>query len=128
MIDDDQDDQLILLETLQDLAVDHELTLANTGHQALNLLDKLYAEDKLPCMVLLDLNMPVLNGIQTLQLIRADCRFKNLQVSIYSTSLNPTEKNKAIELGIAGYEIKPASFDEAAVICRRLLVQCNCSD
>ncbi len=121
MIDDDADDRMIMEDTLHELNVEHTLTLASGGRQALSLLEKLFSENNLPSMIVLDLNMPVLNGIQTLQMIRSDQRFNAIPVTIYSTSVNPVEKDKALSLGITGYEMKPTSFSEAATVCRRIL-------
>lgn len=57
--------------------------------------------------------MPKLNGTETLRRIKNDTRFKDIPVIIYSTSINPLEKEKCLLLGAHSYVTKPVSFKES---------------
>ena len=81
--------------------------------------------DRLPCIVVLDLNMPRLNGTETLRLIRANDHLKDISVIIYSTSINPLEKEKCMRLGANDYITKPLSYKESTFTARKLLDLCT---
>jgi CheY-like chemotaxis protein len=81
------------------------------GEKALSYLEQL-EKDALPNVIVLDLNMPKLNGTQVLRILKNDQRFKNITVIIYSTSVNTIEKEETLNLGAHSYIIKPISYEE----------------
>jgi CheY-like chemotaxis protein len=85
--------------------------VAENGQLALNLLNSLDADSELPCFILLDLNMPVMNGIEFLSIIKKDDRLKQIPIVIHSTSSNKTDFFKCKSLGIAGYYIKHVDYN-----------------
>ena len=91
----------------------------------MEILEAVAAKGHLPCLIVLDLNMPKLNGTQTLQLLKTDSRFKDIPVIIYSTSLNPQERNKCLKLGAHSYVNKPVSFTEGIETAKQFLALCN---
>ena len=72
----------------------------------------------LPNIIFLDLNMPRMNGKDCLTELKADKRFKNIPVVIFSTSSNDQEINQCISLGAQEYIVKPATFEELVQIVR----------
>jgi CheY-like chemotaxis protein len=83
--DDDLDDREIFAEILEEINPEIKLVEAADGLQTISIL----AQGNLPDMIFLDINMPLLNGDQTLIEIRKDERLKNTRVVMYSTSVNP---------------------------------------
>jgi CheY-like chemotaxis protein len=81
-----------------------EICTAENGLIALNLLNE--SESELPHFTLLDLNMPIMNGIEFLQEIKRNENLKTLPVIIHTTSFNSSEVKKCEELGISGYFVK----------------------
>jgi CheY-like chemotaxis protein len=83
-------------------------------------MDDLLAEEHmLPSFILLDLNMPVLNGRETLRMIRETKSISSVPVVIFSTSSNPNEKSFCLKSGANDYYCKPSSltiYDE--IICK----------
>ena len=75
----------------------------------------------IPQLIILDLNMPKLNGRQTLQWIKNQPELKHIPVIIYSTSLNPIEKDECLSLGAHAYIIKPISYRESVSIAENFL-------
>ena len=69
-VDDDPDDRELLREVLQKIAPDLKVILANNGLHALELLKETKDTKSLPCLIVLDINMPYLNGRQTYERIR----------------------------------------------------------
>jgi CheY-like chemotaxis protein len=89
------------------------LVHARNGREALNLLHGENGETKItrPSLVMLDLNMPRLNGLELLKILRTDPEFADLNVFIMTTSDLDVDRSGASELGISGYIIKPLTFD-----------------
>ena len=102
--DDDQEDLHFIEEVLTSL--NEVAKYVNNGIEALEYLEHCTL---LPSLIVLDLNMPILNGTETLQNLKKDDRFKHIPVLIYSTSINPYEKEKCSRLGANGYVVKPLS-------------------
>ena len=69
--------------------------------------------------------MPKLNGTQTLQAIKSDERYKKIVVIIYSTTLNPLEKEKCIQLGAKDFVIKPLVYTELMLIAKYFKKLCD---
>ena len=86
------------------------LYLANNGLEALQLLES--GSVKTPLIIILDINMPKMNGIEFLQRLRANDIFKSITVFVMTTSDNDKDKIEAYNLNVAGYILKPLSFEK----------------
>ena len=82
-----------------------------SGETALSYLEKL-SEKELPSVIVLDLNMPKINGTQVLKLLKTNELFKNIMVIIYSTSVNHIEKEQTLKFGSYDYVLPPSSYEE----------------
>ena len=116
MADDDPDDQYLVRRAMEDLRVDHVLHTVNNGTQ---LIDFLHARGEYrdlgvarPDFILLDLNMPLLDGLSTLRLVKSDHLTASIPVYVLSTSRQDTDRNRSIELGAAGFFVKPTQFPQ----------------
>jgi CheY-like chemotaxis protein len=125
MADDDAEDKFILEDAIQSLHPEKLICFAEDGEEALHLLRTEFNEETLPCVILLDLNMPRLNGTQTLKLLKEDNRFSDIPVIIYSTSVNAIEKAHCLALGAHSYITKPLSFSESIETAKNLLRFCT---
>ena len=63
-----------------------------------------------PCIILLDLNMPIMNGIEFLQMIKHDADLKRIPVIVLTTSEEQQDKVHSFDLGVAGYMAKPVDY------------------
>lgn len=108
LVEDDQLDVISVERSLNKIDQDVELFTAYNGIEALEVLKE--NPENLPDIILLDLNMPIMNGIEFLQTIKADDRYKNIEVFIMTTSGEEADRRKAEELSISGYLIKPLNF------------------
>jgi CheY-like chemotaxis protein len=123
--DDDADDRAILQDAMTELNASQVLCFAQNGEDALRLLGNDFTATYKPALIILDLNMPKLNGTETLRRIKNDERFKTVPVIIYSTSLNPMEKDKCMLLGAHSYITKPVTFKESMDTARSFLAFCR---
>lgn len=124
LVDDDAEDREIMIDAMAQLTSEN-IQCAENGEAALRLLFK-YAElNAFPCLVILDLNMPKMNGRQTLQMLKSDSRFRDIPVVIYSTSLNPLEKEACMALGAQSYITKPTTYNEGIETAKLFLRLCE---
>ena len=105
LLEDDEVDVMAIKRALKDLGSKNALEVVSNGEEGLKWL-KAHAQ-KLPGLILLDINMPVMNGIEFLRCIKADALQKKIPVVALTSSRAETDKVEAFNLGIAGYMIKP---------------------
>lgn len=108
-IEDDTIETMKLQRTVSKLQLKHNIIEAKNGEQALEILK---SSSKLPDIILLDLNMPRMNGIEFLKILKADTNFKYLPTIILTTSENRADLLECYKVGIAGYVIKPLKYED----------------
>ncbi len=109
LADDDQDDCFLFSEALQELCTEAKLSVVHDGVELLNFLSENEIQRR-PDLIFLDLNMPRKNGQECLTEIKQNDKFKQIPVSIFSTSFDPIVANKLREIGADYYIRKPADF------------------
>lgn len=119
--DDDVDDREMMEELFASQS-DYLLLTFNDGEALINHLDQVNKERI--CLVVLDMNMPLLDGMKTLQQIRNDSQFLNLPVIMYTTSSSPVDKTLANKLN-AEVVIKPVTHNQLRVVAARMLEHCK---
>ena len=125
LVDDDPEDRMIMYDGLQELGAAAIVRFAEGGEAAFAVLNDGYSKGIIPRLVVLDLNIPKMNGTQILRVLKEDPRFKHIPVIIYSTSINPLEKERCLLLGAHSYIIKPVSFKEGVDTARLFLDLCD---
>jgi two-component system response regulator len=116
MADDDEDDRLLTLDALKESRVLNELHCVEDGVELLSYLrsEGKYSDKSLhprPSLILLDLNMPRMDGREALQKIKADPELKGIPVVILTTSKQEEDMMKGYGLGAASYITKPVDFE-----------------
>ncbi|MDF4221820.1 MULTISPECIES: response regulator [Maribacter] len=109
LIEDDLIEVMKLKRTVSKLELKHSIIEAKNGEEA---LDFLRSGEKLPDIILLDLNMPRMNGIEFLEILKADDVLQYLPTVILTTSENRADLLKCYQAGIAGYVIKPLKYED----------------
>ena len=127
LVDDDPEDRNIIMEALKQIGAANSITCANNGEAALKTLLEFAEKDIFPCLIVLDLNMPRMNGRETLQKLKTNSRLKDISVVIYSTSINPVEKEVCIQLGAQLYIAKPVTYQESLDTAKMFLQMCHSS-
>jgi CheY-like chemotaxis protein len=117
--DDDTDDSDLMFETFTNNPNFGKVSLVANGEELLNYLKD--TSKQTPDVILTDINMPILDGIEALEKILNTNEFKNIPCFVYSTSINPSYKEKCDVIGVKGYLIKPYSFDAFAEIPKKIL-------
>jgi CheY-like chemotaxis protein len=113
MVEDDYLDAMNVQRSLNKLNLTHKLHIARNGKDALDLLTGMGGEKVAnPDLILLDLNMPKMSGLEFLKNLRAIDQYRRTNVFIMTTSEEESEREEAARLGISGYIIKPVTFDK----------------
>jgi CheY-like chemotaxis protein len=111
LVEDDDVDVMNVRRAFQRAHVSNPLFVAGNGLEALDLLRGGTFPDGRR-LVLLDLNMPRMNGIEFLRAIRADAELRSLPVVVLTTSNDERDKVDAYNLNVAGYLVKPVTFTD----------------
>lgn len=107
-IEDDMIETMKLQRAISKFQSKHKIIEAKNGEEALEILKN----GTLPDIILLDLNMPRMSGIEFLSAVKADEKLKYLPTIILTTSENRVDLLKCFEIGIAGYIIKPLKYED----------------
>ncbi|MCD0465143.1 response regulator [Flavobacterium sp. ENC] len=111
LIEDDELDIISVERSLKKLDSDYVLHSAYNGIEALKMLRDVNL-GLVPDVILLDINMPRMNGIEFLKVIREDEKLTDLKVFIMTTSSEGDDRLEAEKLGISGYIIKPLNYTD----------------
>jgi CheY-like chemotaxis protein len=118
--DDDLDDKTWVMEACKAIGFNMDIDFVENGRQALQYLEKKKSQE-LPVLIVLDLNMPELDGRQTLQRIKAHTAYNNIPVLIVTTSSNKVDMEICKRLGADLYLVKPDKHAEWQYIVRHFL-------
>ncbi|ULH16972.1 response regulator (plasmid) [Deinococcus sp. KNUC1210] len=120
LVEDNLADVFLMEAALETSTVPIELSIARDGVEALEQLRAAAATASLPNMILLDLNMPRMNGFELLAVLRADPALAHLVVVVFTTSNAPGDVKRAYMLQANSYVSKPATFAEFVRLVRLL--------
>jgi CheY-like chemotaxis protein len=118
MVEDDSLDVRDAQRTLDKMNVLYKMHVARNGEEALAYLTEGTANPAYtrPDIILLDLNMPKMNGSELLQAIRANSQWKDLKVFVITTSDEKEDRERVKGLGVSGYIVKPLKFNNPSSI------------
>ncbi|WP_031434025.1 response regulator [Methylomarinum vadi] len=110
LVEDDLVDVMTVKRAFRQLAVQNELVVVNNGEEALAYLKQ--PTKGLPCVILLDINMPKMNGLECLDIVKEHALFKAIPVVMITSSKEQQDVDQAFMKGISGYILKPADYDQ----------------
>ena len=110
LVEDDNVDAMTVKRSLHDLDVKVPLIRSTNGEEALEYLRE--QNNEMPCIILLDLNMPKMNGIEFLKVIKANEKLKQIPVIVFTTSREEYDVIKSFKLSVAGYIIKTFDYQQ----------------
>lgn len=109
LIEDDAIEVMKFNRVLSTLGLNHKIIEANNGEEALEILK---VKDIVPDIIVLDLNMPKINGIEFLQILKNDNYLRYIPAIILTTSNNHKDVLECYKIGIAGYVLKPLKYED----------------
>jgi CheY-like chemotaxis protein len=111
LVEDDQLDVIDIRRSLDKLNINYRLTNVGNGEDAVAHLIEKEREDALPDFILIDINMPKMNGFELLENIRANQAWRHLKCFIITTSDETPERKRAMQLNVSGYIVKPLKLN-----------------
>lgn len=110
LVEDDQVDVMTVKRSFKEQGVLNKLIVTRHGEEALSYLNK--PEQGLPCVILLDINMPKMNGLELLDILKNHTVFKNIPVIMLTSSKEQQDVDNCFDLGISGYILKPVDYQQ----------------
>jgi len=120
LVEDNPEDIAVTRRVLKHNKLDIGLAIATSGRQALDALQN-KARENLPQLILLDINLPDISGIDLLTLIKKDKNLNDIPVVILTGSNEDQDIQKSYDLGASSYLVKPISNDALMLVVERLL-------
>ncbi|MER3446130.1 MAG: two-component system response regulator [Candidatus Dadabacteria bacterium] len=118
LVEDDRVDQITVKRALKDINVTNQLIIVGNGEEALEFLRD--EKHEKPGIILLDLNMPKMNGIEFLRVAKRDNSLKRIPVVVLTTSKQDQDKIESFDLGVGGYMIKPVDYLQFVEVIRTI--------
>ena len=115
--DDDLDDRMLMISTFKKLGHADHVKVVEGGKPVIDYLSDAEAEDIK--LIVLDMNMPILNGVDTLRILKSHSRHREIPVVIFSTSVSERDKNLCRKLGANEFIVKPIRYLEYVDICNK---------
>lgn len=118
LIEDDSIEVMKFNRVVQAHALSHKVTEANNGEEALEILN---SKQLVPDLIVLDLNMPKINGIEFLSVLKNNEVLKYIPAVMLTTSNNYKDVKECFSIGIAGYILKPLKYEDYVSRIQKLL-------
>jgi CheY-like chemotaxis protein len=123
--DDDIDDHNLLGDIIKENLAGFDVKSFYNGMEVLRFLEQLAPGEPLPCCIILDINMPVWSGVQTLQVLKAHEKFKAIPVVMFTTSSSQRDIDLSMLIGATAFITKPFSYSQFESISRTFLAICK---
>ncbi|HEY0057955.1 MAG TPA: response regulator [Flavisolibacter sp.] len=124
LAEDDVDDQELLIEAFTAQSQSLKIQTATNGKKAALFLDEL-SDDALPCLIVLDYNLPEVDGAQLLELLTSKKRYDEIPKVVWSTSNSPLYKRLCLEMGAKAYFVKPNDLKGIQTLAKEMLAFCG---
>lgn len=124
LIDDDDDDKQLLDHTIKNMGPRYKVLQAGNGEEGLKLLNRLKTDKLLPCLIVLDLNMPKMDGKEAFVAIKSDPDLQKIPVTIFSTSSSELDKT-FFRKHNTPYFVKPVSEKDLTAVASEMLRNCR---
>ena len=120
LVEDDSVDAMTVKRAMRDLQVNHSVIHSVNGEEAMKYLTSPDMEK--PFVILLDLNMPKMNGIEFLKVMKTHPELKTIPVIVLTTSKERRDILDSFEFGASGYMIKPVDYSKFVEILSRIML------
>lgn len=120
LVDDDEVDYMNVKRAFKKNKLEHSLDYQPNGLDAITYLKSVEKTSDLPQVILLDINMPKMNGHEFLEQLRGEDKLKHIVVYVLTTSSQNSDIDKAYQQQVSGYLVKPLDFDEFKSTVKKL--------
>ncbi len=118
LIENDKVDIKSVKRAFNDLNITNSLAITGNGEEALKYLGN--KTNNLPALILLDLKMPRMNGLEFLKIVKKDDKLKKIPVVALTTSDEDKDKTESFKFGVSGYMVKPVDYKDFVEVIRTI--------
>ena len=122
MAEDNPNDITLMIRALKKCRIHNRLIVVSDGKEAITYLFGAGMQEK-PAVVILDLKLPFIDGLEVLRRIRAYEKTSHLPVMIFSASIDEKDRQKSMQLGASDFQCKPINFDDFVELVRQIGAQ-----
>ena len=126
LVEDDSVDAMTVKRAMRDLQVNHSVIHSVNGEEAMKYLTS--PDTEKPFVILLDLNMPKMSGIEFLKVMKTNPELKTIPVIVLTTSKEQRDVLDSFELGAAGYMVKPVDYSKFVEILSKIMIYWSSSE
>lgn len=119
-VDDDADDQLMVFETIKEINPEARIATAINGLEALHFLSNAKKTEELPCLIIMDINMPLMDGKETVARIKKEPRYAGIPIVLFTTSSSQLDRTFCEQYNIP-FVTKPLSPKELYTVIKGIL-------
>lgn len=123
-VDDDADDQLMVFETIKEINPEARVATALNGLEALHYLSNAKVKEELPCLIIMDINMPLMDGKETVARIKKEPRYNDIPIVLFTTSSSQLDRTFCEQYNIP-FVTKPLSPKELHTVLKDILAMAN---
>ncbi|RYY85687.1 MAG: response regulator [Chitinophagaceae bacterium] len=123
IVEDDFDDRELLIDAIRSRESAPEIAVAENGRQAVEYLESLKGDSRMPCLIVLDLNLPYLSGHTVFDELRKNAALRDVPVIVFTSSLSPHDKDHFTSMGVE-FISKPMDYKEMDQIAAHILEVC----
>lgn len=125
LVEDNRVDIMTIERSFKHAKISNPVVVAHNGEEALAYLRRegKFADqkkEKMPCIILLDLNMPIMSGLEFLRVVKADEVFRRIPIVVLTTSKEENDRVESFNFSVAGYIIKPVDFEKFTQVVKVL--------
>ncbi len=120
LVEDNPDDVVMIREAFEQSLMPIQLYVVSNGEQAIKFVRRTDADAPRPSLILLDLNLPIRNGLDVLAELKGDTEFLAIPIVVLTTSLAPSDIQQCYSLHANAYIVKPPDFDGFADVIKQI--------
>ncbi len=120
LVEDNPVDLDLTLRAFSSRKLTNPIEIARDGEEALAYIEKWEKGDPHPVVILLDLKLPKINGLEVLEVIKNHPKFRTIPVVILTTSSETSDMKTAYQLGVNSYIVKPVDFDKFMEVAKQI--------
>lgn len=120
LVEDNPVDLDLTLRAFSSRKLTNPIEIARDGEEALAYIEKWEKGDPRPVVILLDLKLPKVNGLEVLEVIKKHPEFKTIPIVILTTSSETSDMKTAYQLGVNSYIVKPVDFDKFIEVAKQI--------